>query len=47
MEDFTLPSVGAKFKKIGVLYIHSPQMLDPFPNFLKKPIFIFFKYQKY
>jgi hypothetical protein len=25
MEDFTIPSIGARFKKMGVLYTHPPK----------------------
>jgi hypothetical protein len=30
MEDSTLPNVGAKLQKMGVLYTHSPKRPSPF-----------------
>jgi hypothetical protein len=35
MEDLTLPSVGASFKKMGVLYIHSLKRHGPFSKLSK------------
>jgi hypothetical protein len=32
MEDLTLPSIGGKLEKMGVLCTHSPKSPGPFPK---------------